>query len=571
MKKFILLIVVTGLSFSCDFLDPKLNNDRTFDQLFDQPAQITGILYDAYTTIPSSPAIFGGDEFLDVATPNAVTNDVASGLNRIAVDRWTVINNPLNQWNARFIRINSVNQFLEIGLAEEIQYIKTDEARNAALKVRLEGEAYFLRGYHQFEILRRFAGKDASGALLGYPIITGVIDPDNIPVLSRNAFSDCVGQIISDLEKAESLLPIDYSGSTIEFNQDNTGRASATAAAALKARVLLYQASPLYNESNDLTKWEAAATAAKEALDIIGTSLPDIYSGSLDNFYNSGASTELIMRRLGGNNNAYERSMLPPSRFGNGRTNPSQNLVDAFPTASGYPIDDLNSGYDASQPYENRDPRFYATIFYNGANYKGSDVETFAGGVDALGAAGVNTTNASRSGYYLRKWVSEQADIDPANNINAFHYFSLFRKVEVFLNFAEAANEAFGPNGDPEGFGYTAVDAIREVRRRAGISQPDAYLNSIANDQEAMRELIRNERRIELCFENHYFYDIRRWKEPLNTPVRGMSVTKSGINFNYNEFTIYTPQFDESFMYYGPLPFNETLKTPSIVQNAGWQ
>lgn len=571
MKNSIYIIVFGLLLGSCDFLEPKLSNDREFEDLFDDPATIRGFLTNGYLTIPSGPNTIGSD-FLDVATGNAVTNAVSTGISRMASDGWSAVNNPIDSWASSFSRIATINQFLEIENNNNVVYIRKDSSRNQILKQRMQGEAYFLRAYHQFDILKRYAGKGPSGTLLGYPIVLEHIDLDNVPVLSRSSFSDCVDQIVSDLDSSKLFLPKAYTGTSEELGVDHLGRPTSIAAEALKSRLLLYAASKIYNEDEDIQKWSKAATSAKATIDSMGATLPSVYGtgSTLDAFYNniSASNTELIMRRLGADNSSYEQLNFPPSQFGNGRTNPSQNLVDAFPMANGYPINHPSSGYDVTNPYSGRDLRLDMTVLYNGAIFRENSIQTFEGGADALGSDGVRANNSTRTGYYLRKWLSTTADRNPADIQNARHYFPVIRKVEVFLNYAEAANEAFGPN-TAGGLGMTAVEALREVRRRAGIPDADPYLAEVSSDQGRFRELVRNERRIELAFEGHYFFDVRRWKEDLNEPVKGVNIRLEGVNTVYDVDTVYVPNYEEH-MYYGPLPFDEVLKAPSIVQNAGW-
>ncbi|MFY0628355.1 MAG: RagB/SusD family nutrient uptake outer membrane protein [Reichenbachiella sp.] len=575
MKKIIyILIVLVGFS-ACeeDFLDPKYTNDLDLDQVLDDPAKVEAILLKAYEGIPSVQDNYGG--FLDCATQNAVTNVTSTTLNRTVANAWLAETNPLDRWLSSYASIQSINTFIEIGLRGDIIWKRSNDEDNERIAERLEGEAYFLRGYHYFELLKRFAGVDDSGVLMGVPIITNSLSSDDVPALSRNTYQEVIDFIVDDLEYASQYLPEEYTGDTdAVLGVSQLGRATSVACDALLSRVLLYAGSELNNSADAITLNQEAARAAARAIDVFGT-LPDVYNaagGNYDAYFNSGQDQETIMRRVSGNSNALEGINFPPSLFGNGRTNPTQNLVDAFPMADGYPIDHASSSYDPTLPYENRDNRFYMTVLYNGAFMKSHVVETFNGGVDTpSGTDGVaNNTNSTRTGYYLRKWLSGEADRNPANWVTALHYFTVIRKGEVYLNFAEAANEAFGPDSDPFGVGLTAVDAIREVRRRAGINQPDLYLDEVASDQDALRELIKNERRVELCFEGHYFYDIRRWNEDLNEPVMGMEIEEDEFGVaQYTPFEIHVPQY-QSHMTYGPMPYNEVIKTPSISQNSGW-
>jgi hypothetical protein len=257
---------------------------------------------------------------------------------------------------------------------------------------------------------------------------------------------------------------------------------------------------------------------------------------------------------------------FPPSLFGSGRTNPSQNLVDAFPMKNGYLIGHELSGYDPDNPYVDRDPRFYDYIIYNDAVFKNTPISTY---IDATQDGINNLVTSTRTGYYLKKLMAEGVVLTPGGITTAGHTYALVRMTEVLLNYCEAANEAWGPDGDPNGYGFTARDRIAELRARAGLT-PDDYLASVSDPLE-FRELIRNERRLELCFEGFRFWDIRRWDDQatMTQPVRGAFITfevDSTYSYAYSdvEKRIFSPT-----MIYGPVPYEETLKY-DLEQNAGW-
>lgn len=582
MRNILLTLGALLMLSSCDdYFEPKLTNERTEDQFFENPNYVRGLITYAYRAIPASYNIYGGD-FLDNATDNALSNNLTGNMNKmVEIDGyWTAVTNPINNWQARYDDLKNINKFIEIGLDGTLLYYKSNLERDEAYRQRLKGEAYFLRAFIHFDLLRRYGGIDENGELMGIPLMTTSLDinnPDDLS-LARNTYKECVDLIIEDLDIALSAnLPEEYRdkddlGQDIgeDFNTTNLGRPTTVACQALKSRVLLYAASPSFGTST----YTEAAQAASEVLGVIGNTLPNIYnvnSISAD-FYNNDQNDELIMRRVTGNQNGengLERSNFPPGvgLIGDGKCNPSQNLVDAFPMANGYPITDATSGYDEDNMYQNRDPRFEMTVIHNNQTFKGQTVETFEGGNNMVGAAGVTVENSTRTGYYLRKWVSSKANLVAGNNVNDTHYNALFRKVEIFLNFAEAANEANGP--DDTTFGISARDAIAEVRRRAGIDAADPYLASITT-KEAMRDLIKNERRIELCFEGHRFFDLRRWDDNLNQTITGVTITNNGDGtFDYTRKDIVTPSYRD-YMDYGPLPFNELLKTENITQNQGW-
>ena len=582
MKKFIITSCCSLLLLSsCDsFFDTKLTNEKTEQQLTEQTGVIRGLITFAYRSIPTNFDSFGSD-FLDCATDNALSNNLNGNMNKMSGQDgyWTDVNSPLNNWNAAYENIRNLNEFLRIGTDEDLVYMATNPEENEAYRKRITGEAYFLRAWNEFELLRRFSGIDVNGELLGFPIVTENMDIDNIEMKPRDSFSDCVKRIVEDLDLAfEAGLPIEYTGDNAILGSSQLGRPSKIACMALKTRVLLYAASPLYNLDNKNELYEEAAAAAKAALDMIGTTLPDIYDlGNISSkFYNNitTANNEVILRRVAGDATGelgMAQRNFPPAvgLIGQGKCNPSQNLVDAFPMANGYPItaDQSLSNYNPENPFAGRDKRLSMTVLKNGDVFKGVTIQTYNGGNCMPGAVGVDDKNTTRTGYFLRKWQSSKANLIAGNQMKDFFYYALIRKVEVFLNFAEAANMAYGPDNNV--LGYTARQAIREVRRRAGIasSGDDKYLSSLRTKEELM-ELIKNERRIELCFENHRFFDLRRWKENLNEPVKG--IIYSDANDKKGTISIVQSPVYKDYMYYGPIPKAEILKCPAITQNQGW-
>ena len=583
-KRIIALFCFVTMLTSCeDFFQMRLTNDREEDDLVEIPAMIRGLMTMGYNTIPTRFNTLWG-EFPDCATDNAVSNDINSALYKMGNQDgyWTNTSSPIDNWNGTFESIRAINDFFERSGDKSIQYLLTSPEDNENYRKRIIGEAYFLRAWAQFDLLRRFAGYDESGELLCYPIMTKTMSIDKIKMLSRNKFEECVTQILSDIDSAleSDGLKEEYVGSDIVFGEQHLGRPTTVACKALKSRVLLFAASPAYNKTNDVEKYKLAAKAAKDVIDIIGTSLPNLYTLEGLNTTNNDElskqymcndkNDELIMRRLAGdaNNTYFANLYFPPAPglIGGGKANPSQNLVDAFPMANGYPINHPSGNYNRDDMYKNRDPRLYMTVLYNGVQFKGVEVQTYDGGNCMIGATGVTEKNTTRTGYFLRKWVSPQMNLIAGNTSGAWTYFALFRKVEMFLNFAEAAEAAYG--ADDKSLGMSARDAIAEVRRRAGIAKGgnDSYLDEVQGED--FKNLIKNERRVELCFENHRFYDIRRWNDDLNTPIK--AIRFSGPDDKTGEiYTLDSPSYKD-YMRYGPIPNAEVLKSSTIKQNQGW-
>ena len=285
----------------------------------------------------------------------------------------------------------------------------------------------------------------------------------------------------------------------------------------------------------------------------------------INKFAAGSVTKEIIWREnVGGASTSLEEDNYPPSLFGKGRTNPTQNLVDAFPMASGYPIS-ASDEFDSDFPFENRDPRLLKYILCNGKVAGPSNTPIYTG--SEAGKDGLNFIETStRTGYYMKKRLRQSVNCNPATKNGKIHFNPRIRSTEIFLNYAEAANEAFGPTNNG-GHGYSAYDVIKAIRKRAGlgIGGEDPYLESIKDNKDKMRELIRNERRLELCFEGFRFWDLRRWKANLNETAKGVDINDYDVNYIDVEHRNY-----KDYIYYGPIPYSETLKYSNLKQNKGW-
>lgn len=557
---FILLVSLAGCDES--LLEPNFDGSLKSEQVWSDPDFAQGVLIQAYNALPGFYAHYSG-QFLDVATDNAVTNQYNTSIYQVGTGGWNPDTNPVGNWNNDYQQLYNINLFLEKG--GDVSYSNVSEAKSKEISQRLEGEAYFLRAYYHYKLLRAYAGPDGSGNMLGVPIATQPLKPDSL-FQPRASYDAVVDQIVADCDSAASLLPPDYvSGANEWLNTTQTGRADSVAALALKSRTLLYAASPAYNTDNDQQKWIDAAEAAYHAIEAMGGELPSIDYSNPGDFYHDPNHDEIIMRRYG-SNNWMENNNFMPVLYGQGQTSPSHNLVEAFPMASGYPIDHSLASFDPQNPYQNRDPRLYATVLYNGASFKGTALKTFEGGRDAAGSS----VNATRTGYYLRKWMSTEVSLQPGENSTDKHYYALFRKAEPFLNFAEAANEAWGPQTNGPGINMTSEEAMQELWDRVGYDSDQPLQIAALKGKEGFRDLVRNQRRIEFAFEGHRFFDLRRWKvsrDKLNASVKGVEIAEGGDS--YSSYAVEERDYKD-YMYYGPLPYDEVIKNNNLVQNAGW-
>jgi len=561
-----LIIIALGIGFTaCEkFLEAELDNRVSEEELKENPAYFEGLLLHAYNNLPKEY-----DFGTDVASDDAVTNDKNSDYLRMATGEWQSTFNPVDEWADAFEELFYLNSFIQG--APTVQWSWESEELNKLHLNRVMGEAYGLRALYMFNLLRSVGGKTADGELLGYPIVTKPVTISDDLSLPRNSFKDCVNQILADLDSAAIKLPPKYADIKNEavlnaaLGARWTNRFSGYAAKALKTRVALYAASPAYGTH----PYDTAAVCAGKLIAEMGGL--DVLSSTGIEFWKKFDDAEIIWATSKVENTTLETDNYPPSLLGNGRTNPTQNLIDVFPMASGLPITNEVSDYDPQNPYVGRDLRLAKLIIYDGATYK--DTLTMNTNIsDPLDGIN-NQSNSTRTGYYMRKFVDEKASLAKGNVENGIHFYTYLRVTEVFLNYAEAANRAWGPDADPMGFGFTARDAILAIRLRAGIGIPpllDTYAKYITRDPDLFAEMVAKERRIELCFEGHRFWDIRR-----NNKTDEMKSTAIGIYIDPNAEEVYKQVDAESrlyqdFMIYGPVPNYEMLKNDQLIQNSSW-
>ncbi|MFD2162392.1 RagB/SusD family nutrient uptake outer membrane protein [Paradesertivirga mongoliensis] len=417
----------------------------------------------------------------------------------------------------------------------------------------LIAELKFIRAFRYHDLIRNYGGVPLLGDKV-YQLGEDFADPS---LFERKSITECINYVVAELNAAAAGLPATNSGAWLK------GRATKGAALALKSRLLLYAASPLYNAGT----WQAAADAAKAVMDLNQYGISSDYQNM---FISSNANNEVIFARyytVGARHVPMEIANGPNGYDGWGGNLPLQNMVDAYEMNNGKVITDPTSGYNAQDPYKNRDPRFYATILHDGAQYRGRAVETFVpGGRDSKD--GPSNWNTSKTGYYLRKFVDESMPINNPWNIAGLQPWIYFRYAEILLNYAEAVNEVHGPDVVPAGSTLSARTAINQIRSRASVNMP-GLLPGLTKEQ--MREAIRRERRVELAFEEHRFYDVRRWKiadQTENMPAQGITITKSGNTLSYQtKIALEGRKFEEKH-YWLPIPRAEIQASGNkLVQN----
>lgn len=595
---------------SCqDMFTPADENTRQEDAMYLESEYANGLMMYGYGSLP-----YLTTTQTDIATDDAVTNLKTSDLKKMTTGTWASDFNPtpLTQWNGCLGGIQYVNKFLS--LVEKVGWAPSAVSKQQMFVDRLKGESFAIRAILYYYLLQAHGGYADDGVLYGVPLFTDPLDAGSNYNMERALFSDCVKQIFLDCDSAMILLPVDYkdldddeipekyrklgaehSGYNSVFGLVSRNRISGRIAQAVKAQVALLAASPAFREQSGVTSAQAAELCADVLRNNDGmngfdpTGHLDWYSSTYKNMI-EGNIPEILWRADRSNDNTQEKEQFPPSLYGNARVNPSQNLVDAFPMNNGLPITDPNSGYDPQNPYANRDLRLSNTVIYNGAKYKTSNILT---GVDMVYGKNndefddnlLYVEKSTWTGYYLKKLLREDASANPSSPSSQRHIYPRIRYTEMYLAYAEAANDAWGPNEDPKGIGFTAYDVIKAIRERAGIGQDefgrplaggDLYIDQCKNDKDKMTELIRNERRLELCFENKRFWDLRRWMLPLNESVKGMKVeridpTDPDSKLKYTIIDVESRDFDNSYQCYGPIPKDEVLKWSNLKQNKGWK
>lgn len=577
-------ISVTLLAFTAcdDPFHPEEDFRMNKEHVIASPDYSEGLLAYVYLQMPYRTLRFD-----EVATDDAVSNDPSNSFRKMAAGGWSATASAQNFWVSCNRSIMCVNNFLSV--IDEVQWKQSEPALNEAFKQKFRGEAYALRGILKYYLIRNHGGKGTDGNLWGIPIYNTFVTDAGEFSQPRKSFEESVASANEDFDKAIAALPLDYvdesavpekfAGLGLTADQYNrcfgaqfTQRISARIVMAFKARLALLAASPAFNESDSNALWETAANANAEVLkDLGGLDYLDpqgwqywLKAQITDADLSQGDkkdTKEMIWRRELQDMRDWEVDNYPPTDFGHGRINPTQNFVDAFPMKNGYPITEPLAKYNPSNPYSGRDARLARMVVYDGSSQR-NYIEIFDGTTDD---AIDKTQYSTRTGYYLRKHLRNDVVAEPSMLNTQKHVIPLIRATEIFLNYAEAANEAWGPDEKGEA-GYSARDVIAAIRKRAAINQPDRYLASITT-KEDMRKIIRNERRIELSFEGFRFWDIRRWNDvdAMTEPAMGLRLAEDG---SLEKFKVEDRDF-KPFMIYGPIPFNEVLKF-GFIQNQGW-
>lgn len=604
-KNIIFYLIGLLLFSSCDdMFEPAKENTRQLETLVQETDYVYGLLIYAYNRLP-----YMTTTQTDVATDDAVSNDDGNVYKKMAQGTWRSDNNPMTQWDACKDGIQYVNYFLKY--VNDVNWAQSAKSKQQMFIDRLTGEALGLRAIFYYHLLQAHAGYTNDNELLGVPLLTEPEDGSSDYNQPRASFADIVKQIFNDCDQAASLLPDQYkdindvdeitknkdkyidlgvqmAGYNLVFGNMAKNLISGKVVEAIKAQTALLAVSPAYRDYSNVSLDDAAKICAAVLDGVEFDEEGNHWYNDVTKLSSSTSYMPEILWRADWDkaNSSQESDNFPPSQNGNGRVNPTQNLVDVFPMANGYPITDSRSGYDANDPYANRDPRFEDDIIHDGSTFKSATIITGTYG-DEKNKDNINNSGSQHTltGYYLKKLLRDDAGPSAASSspANQPHIYPRIRYTEMFLTYAEVANEAWGPNSDGGTGVGTAKDIIQKIRKRGGIGkddngdyQGDPYLDECAGSKEKMRELIRNERRIELCFENKRFWDIRRWQLPLDETAKGVQVDKIDAtqdavpgNLKYILLNVEPRQY-EPYQNFGPIPNGEVLQWSALKQNKGW-
>lgn len=562
---FILFAVMAFTFTGCsDFLDTKIDTFTTPDRAETSRGTLWQAANSMYAPLQYGFDIIDGNLFAaasDEAHQTAAISNV-SYFNKGTVNASI---NPLSDLYQRYYDgIRAAHFFLDYAKdGEDFLAMNRDTSGFYSINNRISyrrdvanlnwyrSEANVLMAYYYSELIKMYGG---------VPIVTTTLDNDPNPGrIPRSGYDDCVEYIVDLIDENIDKVNPNWNTVIAGLNDwsvaNNAGRFDKATALAIKARTLLYAASPRNNPTNDPAKWQRAAKAAYDLIVFKNYSMPANrnYNAYFTGTGALGNSESIFFIRKYDMNDPEKRNYPISTPGGNSGITPSENLVSAY-EYTGEPVSD--------EPYTNRDPRLNATIVVNGSTWNNRVIDQSPGGSDDMTKA-----NTSRTGYYLKKFMTDNLNL--TNNQTAQHLWIVFRYAEVLLNYAEAMNEAYGPDNKGD-FTLTAREAFMQVRNSAGTNLPAVT----TTDRELFRQAIKHERQIELAFEDHRYWDLIRWKDAedvLNRPLKGVRVSKDmNEQFSYQVVDV-APRVFLSRNYYLPFTRNEVQNSNgTLTQNDGY-
>ena len=545
MKKSIIYLAISAtLTFSgCDYLDDMPYDWAQPDDIFTNEQNYLKPINQVYAYIPEG---FNhvGNAFLDAATNDGISTIIDSDIHKLSRG-YVTSSNPIEEcWNKSYKGIQQAifaRKYLRE--ADLVLQNKTEEDIQT-FKDTYCAETECLQALFEFNLLRHYGG---------FPIVDRIyeVDDPELQTKARDSFKDCVNHIVQLCESAAAVLKVDPEGGNGSY-----GRMTKGMALAIKAKTLLYAASPLYNrtdnndpllgytDGSDVTeRWKLAA---KACADVINLNADGTISPNGNKKYNLIALTAA---------KTYDKIFI------NANPNPEYTMKDGS---------DYTHSSDGASMYTNRDPRLAAIIGYDGSVYGKNTIYTRISDNTTIDGLNQVKNRSTNTGYYLAKFLDKTLNFRQANVGTVFHLFPMIRLSDILLSYAEAMHHAYGMSADPEGYGLTAIEAVQKIRTRAGFGTNDKFLNGVTDNN--FMEKVKQERRIELCFEEHRYFDLRRWMDgnQLREPIIGMKVEENASGLHYTRITVDEARNFKDYMYYHPIPLKVIKESPSIQQNPGW-
>lgn len=551
-NKIAILLLSAGLltTTSCDFMDCDESDNYTLQEIQSSYNRVKQFVTSIYGYLPSDFCNTHG-AMLDAATDDAIHVYESSAIQRIVNGTWSANYTVDDKFAYYYNAIHDANYYLTTlsGLTFDTWENGDDYQDWMQNYDNYQYQVRFLRAYFYFELVRRYQN---------VPLITKPLSQTEANQIEPSSAQEVLKFIINECTEIAPKLPI----KSTSIAQAENGRATRAMAMALKSRAALYAASPLYNTNGDNAKWTEAAKASHDIIASageLGLGL-DIYANLFKSKnYNS---KEVILCRPTGTSKTFEQANYPMGvTGGNTTTCPTENLASAFEMKDGRAFD-WNDPTMKANPYKDRDPRFYLTIVHNGMLWPAKKAVDISEG----GANGLPLTNATTTGYYLRKYVDNSISFEAGSTTAATHHnWILFRYAEVLLNYAEAMIHVNG-NCDFKDATYTmsAREALNAVRKRAGMPEVAAC------SQDEFLTRVKHERRVEMAFEGQRFWDLRRWKNLDETKnIYAVRITHHDGVLSY-EKTLLSERSVSDKLYFYPIANVELFKNKKLVQNSGW-
>ena len=571
-KNIIITLLSSMLFVSCNYLDfDETNGLKQKEDMYKYFGTVEQMLTHVYSFMPQDFGTIGG-AMRDCASDDAEFGAIGADIQIFNNGNWSPIKTPDTSWYL-YEGIRAANSFIaEIANVDFSRYEHDGGYVNQMKKLKYYPyEARVLRAHYFFELARRYGD-------IAMPLT--VLTTEEANQISKTPFAQVIQFIADECSECALNLPKNYT----KEPGTQIGRVTQGFALAVKSKALLYAASPLNNPSMNPELWKKSA---KAALELINLGESGEYTLDPNGVANSTTSKEIVLMRMNAENTNFELYNFPirytlgkrPSATIDYSTFPSQNLVDAFETKDGYPVTLGANGWISSdpnfqpqKPYNNRDKRFERTILANGMFLKGATdpdgaIQTFVGGKDYLPVSQGGTP----TGYYLFKYIQPTTSFVPDKEVKNKHHWVIYRYAEAWLTYAESMFYAFQDKGidysEPDEYKYSALSAINKVRANAGMPDIKAGISN-----EEFEQKLRNEWRVEFAFEDHRFWDVRRWKIAADTQreLYGVKIEKVDNKLQFSR-KLYETRVWKNCMYWYPIPQAELYKNLNLnPQNPEW-